>query len=64
MSTQSLRQPSHSGHITVGALKRNRDNPVLFLGDTTLTGGSSPSASANTFRRSRRSAPTRAACCP
>ncbi|WP_024440559.1 fatty-acid--CoA ligase FadD8 [Mycobacterium sp. UM_WGJ] len=39
MSTQSLRQPIHSGHLTVGALKRNRDKPVLFLGDTTLTGG-------------------------
>ena len=39
MSTQSMRQPIHSGHLTVGALKRNKDNPVLFLGDTTLTGG-------------------------
>ncbi|HET7742437.1 MAG TPA: fatty-acid--CoA ligase FadD8 [Mycobacterium sp.] len=34
-----LRHPLHSGHLTVGALKRNRDRPVLFLGDTTLTGG-------------------------
>jgi fatty-acyl-CoA synthase len=34
-----LRHPLHSGHLTVGALKRNRDKPVLFLGDTTLTGG-------------------------
>ena len=25
--------------ISVGALKRHRDRPVLFLGDTTLTGG-------------------------
>ncbi|WP_409437229.1 fatty-acid--CoA ligase FadD8 [Mycobacterium sp. SMC-14] len=39
MSTQSMRQPIHSGHLTVGALKRNKDKPVLFLGDTTLTGG-------------------------
>ncbi|MGV0627100.1 fatty-acid--CoA ligase FadD8 [Mycolicibacter minnesotensis] len=39
MSTQSMRQPIHSGHLTVGALKRNKDRPVLFLGDTTLTGG-------------------------
>lgn len=39
MSTHSLRHPIHSGHLTVGALKRNKDNPVLFLGDTTLTGG-------------------------
>ncbi len=34
-----LRHPIHSGHITIGALKRNKDKPVLFLGDTTLTGG-------------------------
>ncbi len=34
-----LRNPIHSGHLTVGALKRNKDKPVLFLGDTTLTGG-------------------------
>ena len=34
-----LRHPLHSGHLTVGALKRNKDKPVLFLGDTTLTGG-------------------------
>ncbi|HET7666229.1 MAG TPA: AMP-binding protein, partial [Mycobacterium sp.] len=34
-----LRHPLHSGHLTVGALKRHRDKPVLFLGETTLTGG-------------------------
>ncbi|MDT5014606.1 MAG: fatty-acyl-CoA synthase, partial [Mycobacterium sp.] len=34
-----LRHPIHSGHITVTALKRHKDKPVLFLGDTTLTGG-------------------------
>lgn len=34
-----LRHPLHSGHLTAGALKRNKDKPVLFLGDTTLTGG-------------------------
>ena len=39
MTTDLLRHPLHSGHLTVGALKRNRDRPVLFLGDTTLTGG-------------------------
>ncbi|EHI12227.1 fatty-acid--CoA ligase FadD8 [Mycolicibacterium thermoresistibile] len=39
MSDQLLRHPLHSGHLTVGALKRNKDKPVLFLGDTTLTGG-------------------------
>ena len=37
-----LRHPIHSGHLTVGALKRNRDKPVLFLGDTTLTGANWP----------------------
>ena len=37
--TDLLRHPIHSGHLTVGALKRNKDKPVLFLGDTTLTGG-------------------------
>jgi fatty-acyl-CoA synthase len=39
MSDAMLRHPVHSGHLTVGALKRHRDKPVLFLGDTTLTGG-------------------------
>ena len=34
-----LRHPLHSGHLTVDALKRNKNKPVLFLGDTTLTGG-------------------------
>ncbi|MGA5461708.1 fatty-acid--CoA ligase FadD8 [Mycobacterium sp. NPDC050041] len=38
-SADRLRHPIHSGHLTVGALKRNRDRPVLFLGDTTMTGG-------------------------
>ena len=35
----SLRNPVHLGHLLIGALKRHRDRPVLFLGDTTLTGG-------------------------
>ncbi len=39
MSDELLRHPLHSGHLTVGALKRHKDKPVLFLGDTTLTGG-------------------------
>lgn len=39
MTADLLRHPLHSGHLTVGALKRNKDKPVLFLGDTTLTGG-------------------------
>jgi len=39
MTDELLRHPLHSGHLTVAALKRHRDKPVLFLGDTTLTGG-------------------------
>jgi fatty-acyl-CoA synthase len=38
-SDELLRNPTHNGHLLVGALKRHRDKPVLFLGDTTLTGG-------------------------
>jgi fatty-acyl-CoA synthase len=38
-SADLLRHPIHSGHITVSALKRHKDKPVLFLGETTLTGG-------------------------
>ncbi|SBS75771.1 O-succinylbenzoate--CoA ligase [uncultured Mycobacterium sp.] len=38
-SAELLRHPIHSGHLTVGALKRNKTKPVLHLGDTTLTGG-------------------------
>ncbi|HEY6793554.1 MAG TPA: fatty-acid--CoA ligase FadD8 [Kineosporiaceae bacterium] len=34
-----LRRPCHAGHLLVASLKRHRDAPVLFLGDTTLTGG-------------------------
>ena len=34
-----LRHPINTGHLLVGALKRNRDRPLLLLGDTTLTGG-------------------------
>src|SRR5215218_4274049 len=39
MTDSLLRHPIHSGHLTVGSLKRHKDKPVLFLGDTTLTGG-------------------------
>src|SRR2546423_2176610 len=39
MTDELLPHPLPSGHLTVGALKRNKDKPVLFLGDTTLTGG-------------------------
>lgn len=34
-----LRHPLHTGHLTAGALRRHHGKPVLFLGDTTLTGG-------------------------
>ncbi|MDT5290145.1 MAG: fatty-acyl-CoA synthase [Mycobacterium sp.] len=39
MSDDLLRHPIHSGHITAEALRRHKDKPVLFLGETTLTGG-------------------------
>jgi fatty-acyl-CoA synthase len=40
VSTQdTLRLGTHNGHTMVAALKRHRDKPVMFLGDTTLTGG-------------------------
>ena len=39
MSEDLLRHPLHAGHLTVGALKRHRDKPLLFLGETTMTGG-------------------------
>jgi fatty-acyl-CoA synthase len=39
MSDSLLRNPTHNGHVFVGALKRHKNRPVLFLGDTTLTGG-------------------------
>ncbi|SPM28993.1 fatty-acid--CoA ligase FadD8 [Mycobacterium terramassiliense] len=39
MSDDLLRYPTHNGHMLVGALKRHKNKPVLFLGDTTLTGG-------------------------
>ncbi|WP_421842246.1 fatty-acid--CoA ligase FadD8 [Mycobacterium sp.] len=38
MSDELLRNPTHNGHLLVGALKRHKNKPVLFLGDTTLTG--------------------------
>ncbi len=34
-----MRTGTHNGHLMVAALKRHRDKPVMFLGDTTLTGG-------------------------
>jgi fatty-acyl-CoA synthase len=37
--TDTLRTGTHNGHLMVAALKRHRHKPVMFLGDTTLTGG-------------------------
>ena len=37
--TDTLRQGTHNGHLMVAALKQHRDDPVMYLGDTTLTGG-------------------------
>jgi fatty-acyl-CoA synthase len=39
MSDELLRHPLHSGHLLAGALKRHKNKPLLYLGDTTLTGG-------------------------
>ena len=39
MPDELLRHPIHSGHLLADALKRHREKPLLFLGDTTLTGG-------------------------
>jgi fatty-acyl-CoA synthase len=36
---QDLRTGTHNGNLMVSALKRHRDKPVMYLGDTTLTGG-------------------------
>jgi acyl-coenzyme A synthetase/AMP-(fatty) acid ligase len=54
MKDDLLRNPNHTGHLLAGALKRHRDKPVLFLGDATLTGASSPIESASTYRLSGR----------
>src|SRR3954466_10322981 len=35
----TLRTGTHNGHLMAAALKRHRDRPVMFLGETTLTGG-------------------------
>ncbi|SDD14543.1 fatty-acid--CoA ligase FadD8 [Nocardioides lianchengensis] len=37
--TDEMRTGTHNGHLMVAALKRHREKPVMFLGDTTLTGG-------------------------
>src|SRR3954466_9623982 len=38
-SDRDLRTGTHNGNLMVAALKRHRDKPVMYLGDTTLTGG-------------------------
>ncbi|MGH3362958.1 MAG: AMP-binding protein, partial [Nocardioides sp.] len=37
--TNDLRTGTHNGHLMVAALKQHRDQPVMHLGETTLTGG-------------------------
>ncbi|MPY77851.1 MAG: AMP-binding protein [Actinophytocola sp.] len=44
MTDDAMRQPNHLGHLTITALRRHRDKPVLELGDTTLTGGQTADA--------------------
>src|ERR1700693_2712820 len=39
MTDELLRHPLHSGHLLAGPLKRHKNTPLLYLGDTTLTGG-------------------------
>ncbi len=34
-----MRTGTHNGNLMAAALKRHRDKPVMYLGDTTLTGG-------------------------
>ena len=38
MGNENLLTGTHNGHLMVAALKRHADKPVMFLGDTTLTG--------------------------
>lgn len=38
-SSDTMRTGTHNGNLMVAALKRHRDKPVMYLGDTTLTGG-------------------------
>src|SRR3954465_14455730 len=39
MTSDDMRLGTHNGHLMVAALKRHRDKPVMYLGDTTITGG-------------------------
>lgn len=38
MGNETLLTGTHNGHLMVAALERNADEPVMYLGDTTLTG--------------------------
>ncbi|MDE0778468.1 MAG: fatty-acid--CoA ligase FadD8 [Nocardioides sp.] len=38
-SSATMRTATHNGNLMVAALKRHHDKPVMYLGDTTLTGG-------------------------
>ncbi|CAN5435729.1 fatty-acid--CoA ligase FadD8 [soil metagenome] len=38
-SDATIRTGTHNGNLMVAALKRHHDKPVMYLGDTTLTGG-------------------------
>ncbi|GDY32705.1 fatty-acid--CoA ligase FadD8 [Gandjariella thermophila] len=38
MNDEAMRLPNHLGHLTIAALNRHRDRPVLVLGETTMTG--------------------------
>ena len=37
--TDQMRVGTHNGHLMVAALKRHQHKPVMYLGDTTITGG-------------------------
>ncbi|WP_235738677.1 fatty-acid--CoA ligase FadD8 [Nocardioides alcanivorans] len=36
---ETLRWPTHNGHLMVDALRRHRDRPIIELGDVALAGG-------------------------
>src|SRR5437588_6801645 len=38
MDQEAMRLPNHLGHLTIAALNRHRDKPVMVLGETTMTG--------------------------
>jgi fatty-acyl-CoA synthase len=38
LNERAMRHPNHLGHLTISALSRHRDKPVMVLGETTMTG--------------------------